>query len=199
MGRNIGVVIAAHLHIAVDGNRAFDKVGMSGYMETTRLCHCFQIESTGQFMIESQIAPVNGGLEHWRVEGSRTLEREIPAALNQQFRTLNLLDACEIEICSTQIKPEAASSRSVCGAASDGRVLVSEVNIVKRSFSAGDEQVSIEALDRFLESNRIRSANVSLDVRIGPRSAHLQKNIGRSRDRIGEPRQCRGRRHVNLM
>ena len=76
-----------------------------------------QIESAGEFMVDRKIAHVNGGVDHWSIERSGSLQSKVGASFCRQRIQMNLANSRKIEILSLQIEPEASCRRRISRAA----------------------------------------------------------------------------------
>ena len=188
-----------HPDAALDGKRAVRKFGVPAQVQFAILRRGFKIQSAREFVIEREVAHVNSGVDHRRIERARSLQRKVGAALHRQAVQMNLANARQVEIFPRQVKPEAARRRRIGRTAGNGGIPVGEMNIVESSLAPGHAKVGVELLDRFPIRRGIRRMNVPLRLGMRPRAGNLQRHVRRPRNRIVEPRERRRRRHVHIV
>src|SRR5260370_13178253 len=74
-----------------------------------------------------------------------------------------------------------------------------EMNIIESRLAPGNTQVGVELLDRFPIDRGMGGVNVSLRLRTRPCSRDLKGHIRRTRNRIFEAGERRGRRDVYVV
>ena len=81
-----------------------------------------KIQSAGEFVIEREVAYVNGGVDHRRIQRARPCSVKSARPSIGKVVQMNLANPRYVEIFPDQVKPKAARRRRIGGTAGNNRI-----------------------------------------------------------------------------
>src|SRR5580704_3044471 len=91
------------------------EVRIAGQLQLVSMSDGLQIEVTGEFIIESEVPDVDGGIDGRCFERAGALEDEVSESFNRNVIGMNLLDTGEVKVVTREVKIEGVSGRVVGG------------------------------------------------------------------------------------
>ena len=130
--RNVGGVAVAHLDMPANEQRTVLQLGSTAKLQITTLADGSQIKASHEFVIECELAEMNVSIDGGRLRCPGCLKAEVGTAFEGETIGGNLVDMRKIEITSGHVETKPARRGSVGGAASEYRIVVEEMDVIKR-------------------------------------------------------------------
>ena len=134
-------------------------------------------------VVKGKIAPANVRVDDRLLQSAGGLSREIHAAIHAHAAGLQFRNAGKVKVLPSQIETEGMGREVVSTGATDVRVVVREMKIVRTEIASRlNSHLGVQVLNRFASDHCIGEFDVAVSVGLRPGSLQVHQEIGRPTD-----------------